>query len=191
MLARYDLVGKATGQVFVLEVFLHQIRENILKKLPVTDRLLPTSEIIKNACKTEVASFLRSVENEYAVLLYNSHSVREEMSRVFSREYISASGFVNTPNGFEMLSQGGPVCLDPAGGQDAQSCILCSFGIREASQNFHDVVLPHSHVITDEPFMVYALGSKGHKQAVLGSFACDVVYPKLYACGFQKLCEVD
>lgn len=124
----------------------------------MTDRLLPISEIIKNAYKTEVVSFLRSIENEYAVLLYNSHSVREEMLKVFSREHISANGFVNTPNGLEMLSQGGPVCPHPAGGQDAQSCrsFLCSFGIREASQNFHDGVLPHSHVITDEPFTVYS-----------------------------------
>lgn len=107
------------------------VGENFLKKLPVTDRLLPTSDIIKNACKTEVVSFLLSVENKYAVLLYNSHSVTEEMLRLFSREHIFASGFVNTPNGFEMLSQGGPARLQPAGGRDAQSCklLLCSLGI--------------------------------------------------------------
>ncbi|MEO9295500.1 MAG: hypothetical protein ABI347_07870 [Nitrososphaera sp.] len=162
MLARYDLVGKAIGQVFGYgsEVFLHQVRENILEKLPVTDRLLPPSEIIKNAYKTEVVSFLRSINHEYAVLLYNSHSTKEELLRAFSRDHISASGFVNTPNGLEMLSYGGGLsCTHPAaGGRDSQACrsFLCSFGIKEASQNFHDIVLPHSHVITDEPFMVYA-----------------------------------
>ena len=157
MLARYDLVGKAIGQVFGYgsEVFLHQIRENLLGRLQVTDRFLPTSEIIKNAHKTEVVSFLRSIDEEYAVLLYNSYAAKEELLRVFSKEHLSASSFVNTPNGLEMLNQDGPACPHPS---DAQPCksFLCSFGIREASKNFHDLVLPHSHVITDEPFMVYA-----------------------------------
>lgn len=156
LLARYDLVGKAIGQVFGYgsEVFLHQVRENILKKLPVTDCFLSTSEIIKNAYKTEVVSFLRSISGEYAVLLYNSFASKEELQRVFSREHISASGFVN---GMEMVSKGAPACPHPPGDDhNYRSSFLCSFGVREASKNFHDVVLPHSHVITDEPFMVYA-----------------------------------
>ena len=75
----------------------------------MTDRFLPASEIIKNAYKTEVVSFLRSIDEEYAVLLYNGYAAKEELLRVFSREHMSASSFMNRPNGLEMLSQGGPV----------------------------------------------------------------------------------
>lgn len=76
------------------------------------------------------------------------------MLRVFSWEHLSASGFVNMPNGLEMLSQGDPSCPHPSNARPCKS-FLRPFGGREASKNFYDIVLPPSHVITDEPFMVY------------------------------------
>ena len=57
-----------------------------------------------HAYKTEVISLLRSIEEMYALLLYNRYTAKEELLRVFSREHLLASGFVNTPNGLEMLS---------------------------------------------------------------------------------------
>ena len=62
MLTRYDLVGKAIGQVlgYGSEVFLHQVRGKLLDGLKVTGRFLPMTEKIKNAYKTEVIRFLRS-----------------------------------------------------------------------------------------------------------------------------------
>lgn len=44
-----------------------------MEKIGVTDRILPTTEIIKNAYETEVTSFLRSIEEVYALLLYNRY----------------------------------------------------------------------------------------------------------------------
>jgi hypothetical protein len=144
VIARYDLVDKAIGQVcgYGSEVFLHYIRENLLESLPGTDPFLPTAEIIKNAYKEEVLSFLRNIRNEPAILLYNSHTVREEMLRIFVREHFSASGFVNSANGLEMVSCG-PGCSHPPEGKAGKyGPFLCSYGAREAGQNFQDGAFP-------------------------------------------------
>lgn len=149
-------VGEAIGRLcgYGSEVFLHQIRENLLESFPGTDRLLPTVEIIKNAYKGEALSFVCNIKNEPAILLYNSHVVRKEMLKAFTREHVSACGFVNSANRLEMVSSG---CLHSQVKREVAGKygpFLCSYRVREAEQNFQDAVLPHNCVITDEPFMV-------------------------------------
>lgn len=192
VLTRFDLISRAIGQVFGYgsEVFLHEIRENILKSLPAAqaDYAVPTAEIIKNAYKAEVLQSVRNFAgSEKAVLVFNGFSGKEEVTNSFYQYPLNArlavaggGGGIGSKSNVKYDSdssshnqqQHGPQVAPPGAHLDFPPCphpgdggnrgahldspYLCTYGVKQAIDLFQRVVLPHTHVITDEPFLVYA-----------------------------------
>lgn len=183
VLTRFDLVSRAIGQVFGYgsEVFLHEIRENILKSLPgaPADYAMSTAEIIKNAYKAEALQSVRNFAgSEQAVLVFSGFSGKEEVTNSFyqyplnARLAVTGSGCNSRSNARYDSDGDGPQVAPPGAHLDFPPCphpgeggnkgahldspYLCAYGVKQAIDNFQRAVLPHSHVITDEPFLVYA-----------------------------------
>nr|WP_294805427.1 hypothetical protein [uncultured Nitrososphaera sp.] len=81
VLTRYDLISKAISQTFGYgsEVFMHEIRANLLRNLPHLDNSLSTAEIIYLAHKAEALRFVRNLRSGYAVLIHSSYGSRDEV----------------------------------------------------------------------------------------------------------------
>lgn len=100
VLTRYDLVSKAISQTFGYgsEVFMHEIRANLLKNLPHMDHTLPTEEIIHRAYKVEALRFVRNLRNGYAILVHSNYGSRQEILGSFFQP-VSAGRLEYTASG--------------------------------------------------------------------------------------------
>ncbi|AIF84212.1 hypothetical protein NTE_02158 [Candidatus Nitrososphaera evergladensis SR1] len=96
VLTRYDLVSKAISQTFGYgsEVFMHEIRANLLRSLPHLDHSLSTIEIIRQAHKLEALRFVRNLRNGYAVFIHNNYSSKQEILDSFFKP-VNAGRLIN------------------------------------------------------------------------------------------------
>jgi hypothetical protein len=173
VLTRYDLISKAIGQIFGYgsEVFLHEIRENLLQSLLHLDRTLGTAQIVEEAFKFEALRFASDLTEGHAILLCSNYASRQQVVDAFFQRK-SAIGIVRF-RGLEMARYDGEgnvvagarvycnlvSCHHRPEKRDAQSparVFLCACSLEEASKDLYESVLSHDHVVTDRPFMVYS-----------------------------------
>ena len=169
VLTRYDLISKAIGQTFGYgsEVFLHQVRQNLLGCFPCDNPAISTMDIIRNAYRNEALQLIRTLRDERVILLHSGHSSREDVLGA-----LCATRFANTATNIAYTNgstqgESEHVCRHQAGddvwiaGKAASAHSLCTFGTEKAIGRFHSLVLPHTHVITDDPLLVYAAPEDG------------------------------
>ena len=169
VLTRYDLISKAIGQTFGYgsEVFLHQVRQNLLGCFPCDDQSISTLDIIRNAYRKETLQFIGALKDERVVVLHGGSSCREETLGAFS-----ATRFANTASSIVFVDgseqgESEKICRHQAGddiwiaGKAAGGHSLCTFNTEKAVDNFRSLVLPHTHVITEDPFLIYTAPEDG------------------------------
>ncbi|AIC15099.1 hypothetical protein [Nitrososphaera viennensis] len=97
VLTRYDLISRAISQTFGYgsEVFMHEIRANLLRSLPHLDNSLTTAEIIHLTHKIEALRFVRNLRDGYAVFVHSSYKSKQEILGSFFQP-VNAGRLVNT-----------------------------------------------------------------------------------------------
>lgn len=170
VLTRYDLISKAICQTFGYgsEVFLHQVRQNLLGCFPCDNTAISTIDIIRNAYRNEALQLIRTLKDERIILLHSgSRSSREDVLGA-----LSATRFANTATNIAYMNgsaqgESEHVCRHQAGddvwiaGKATSAHSLCTFGTEKAVKQFHNLVLPHTHVITDDPLLLYSAPEDG------------------------------